>query len=387
MKAVFVHDHNFVYNPEDRLYYDGSGGAFNKKLWKRYLALFDHLTVVGRQKDALPNNLVSASCENVTFELMIDSGKIQDTLMYERVCKERMEKIISDTDFAIIRLPSKLGAWAFNICKKQNKKYVLEIVGDPFYAYWYHGNILGKIIAPVELVRLKGIVKNAKDVIYVTQNNLQNRYPCLNRTESISNVRLESLVEKKDVSGFYEAKSDKIILGLIGSFHVKYKGHLESIKALHFLKTQGYTNLELRLVGTGNPDWVRELITRYNLDDQVKILGSLNAGSDGVYPFLDHIHIYIHPSKTEGLPRVILESMSRGRVCLGSDVGGTNELLTPEFIHAPGKWRVLATQIQRLIELSPESFLKIAEDNLTTAGQYLEETLQKRRINFISKII
>src|SRR5690606_38512331 len=154
---------------------------------------------------------------------------------------------------------------------------------------------------------------------------------------------------------FFRSESrDVFDIGLIGSFHVKYKGHLEAIKALSLLKEKGYNNIRLNLVGTGATDWVEDLIRKFGVVDNVKIWGAIKSGEEGIFPFLDKVDLYIHPSKTEGLPRVILEAMSRGKMCLGSDVGGTNELLRKEFIHAAGDWRTLAKQMNYLIDLGVE---------------------------------
>ena len=72
VKACFVHDHYFVYNNENKFYYDGSGGVFDEKMWSRYLEVFDSLIVIGREKESLPNKLVKSSSENVSFELIND---------------------------------------------------------------------------------------------------------------------------------------------------------------------------------------------------------------------------------------------------------------------------------------------------------------------------
>jgi len=387
MRAVFIHDHNFVYDKDSNLYYDGSGGAFDENLWKRYLGLFDSLMVIGRKIDRLPNKMVVSSTDNVCFQLIQGAGGVRNIIKSKKRIKQELKNAIEAVDFAIIRLPSTLGRWAFDICVSLKKNYVLEIVGDPFEAYWYHGSWLGKFVAPIELLRLKRIVCRAQNVIYVTQDKLQRRYPCFGNTCAISNVRLEEVVAVENVEIFYRNEASIFKIGLIGSFHVKYKGHVEALKALKILKEKGYTSVKLHLVGTGDTDWVRELIKEYGLNDFVKIVGSVRAGKDGIFPFLDDMHLYVHPSKTEGLPRVILEAMSRGKVSLGSDVGGTSELLGAKYIHQPGDWQKLAKQIEEVILASQEQKISMALNNLKVAQGYVESILQQRRMEFIGKII
>ncbi|MBD1423771.1 glycosyltransferase family 4 protein [Sphingobacterium chuzhouense] len=387
MKAAFIHDHNFVYNSVTDLYYDGSGGAFDEKLWRRYLELFDSLTVVGRKIEKLPNKLVVSSAENVNFKLIEGASGFKSVLKNKKKIQEELKTIIDVADFVIVRLPSTLGSWAFDICNTTNKKYVVEIVGDPFEAYWHHGSWIGKFIAPLEAIKLKKIVSKAQHVIYVTQEVLQKRYPCPNKTEAISNVRLEEVVNEGIVREFYGRESDIFRIGLIGSFHVQYKGHLEALKALKYLKDQGYSGIELSLVGTGDPSWVEDLARHYQVENQVNIIGALNAGKDGIMPFLDDMHIYMHPSKTEGLPRVIIEAMSRGKICLGSDVGGTRELLEEKYIHKPGSWELLAKQVEGILKCGTVEKIAIACRNLHVAEKYTEYVLQNRRAIFIKEII
>lgn len=387
IRAVFIHDHNFVYSDQEDLYYDGSGGAFDKHLWNRYLSIFNHLTVVGRRVDKLPNNLVLSSCPNVDFHLIDNIGGLRN-LKNRNKAYDSIFTVIDNVDFAIIRLPSNLGKIAVDICKKLDKKYVLEIVGDPFEAYWYHGNPLGKIIGPFEYFQLKNIVSAAQNVIYVTKSNLQKRYPPKYNTTEISNVRLLTINSKSSVNKFYERKfSDKFKIGLIGSFHVKYKGHIEAIKSLNKLVKDGVKDIELYLVGTGNFDWVKDFAIKMGVIDYVNFVGTLEAGESGVFSFLDTIDLYIHPSKTEGLPRVVLEAMSRGKICLASDVGGTNELISREFIHNPGDWKKLASQILDVYSKDVNSKITIALNNLIVAEEYLECNLNSKRVNFIKNIL
>jgi len=168
---------------------------------------------------------------------------------------------------------------------------------------------------------------------------------------------------------------------------VKYKGHIEALKALKSLILMGYNNLELNLVGTGDSNWVLTLAEELGVLKHIKIIGALKSGLNGIFPFLDDMHIYIHPSRTEGLPRVILEAMSRGRMCLGSNVGGTSELLAPEYIHKAGDWKKLTKQIFQLIELSKNEKLDIGQKNRLKASEYLEKALQTKRENFIKGIL
>jgi hypothetical protein len=94
MKAVFIHDHYFVFNKEDGKVYDGSGGVFDFKLWNRYLDIFDELIVVGRETENLPNKLIVSSAEKVSFSLINDLKSGKDRFLKQSIIKEKLKKII-----------------------------------------------------------------------------------------------------------------------------------------------------------------------------------------------------------------------------------------------------------------------------------------------------
>lgn len=387
LKATFIHDHNFVYDSKTGCFYDGSGGAFDGDLWGRYLEVFDDLIVIGRQIDKLPNRLVLASHDRVEFSLVKGAHGFINTIRNQNRIKSEIKSTLSTVDFAIIRIPSTLGKWAIEICKKNRIPYLLEVVGDPFEAYWFHGSVLGKLIAPVQSFSMKKQVANAKNVIYVTKNHLQRKYPTSQFTTAISNVRLTDTIDVSTLKNFYLTAKKPLVIGMIGTFHVKYKGHIEAIKALSILKRKGITNVVLQLVGSGDSQWVADLALKYGVNNNVKFLGVLPSGNEGVIPFLDHLDLYIHPSLTEGLPRVVIEAMSRGRVCLVSNAGGTDELINKEYIHDVRDSNKLAADIEKIYNLSGADRLEIGLENLKTSKGYLENVLQKKRVDFINQVL
>lgn len=384
MKAAFIHDHNFYINPQDNQVYDTSGGAFDPKLWDRYLKIFDSLIVIGRKSKAIPNKLILSSKEKVNFFLIDDLKKGQDRFLKRKLISLKLEQKIRNIDFAIIRLPSTLGYYSISICKELKIPYTLEIVGDPFDAYWNYGNLAGKILAPLESFKMKQATKKSKSTIYVTAKELQKKYPTFKLQDGISNVRLEELIPFQKVQDFYSQDSKCLKIVLIGSFLVKYKGHIEALKIIRELvKVRKTTNIQLFFIGSGNPTWLEKIITNYGVGDYVEIVGTLKSGKDGIIPFLDSIHLLINTSKQEGLPRVVIEAMSRGRLCLASNAGGTAELLEPEHIHKAGDWRTVVDQIEEIHKMNSAQKIKFAEINHNKAADYLENNLQLKRNNIL----
>lgn len=389
MKAAFVHDHYFVHDKKNNIYYDGSGGVFNFKLWQRYLAVFKSLIVVGREKKSLPNKLVDSTYKNVTFELRTELTSGIDRFLMQRTVKNELKKTLSKVDFAIIRVPSVLGYIAQDVCIENKIPYTLEVVACSWDAYWNYGSFQAKLMAPLEYFKLKMCVKKSPAVIYVTKKFLENRYPSNCSYEAISNVNIEEIIPITQKDTFYSSFGtlDIFKIALIGSFHVKYKGHYELLKSVKYLKeNKNITRLKVYLVGTGDPSWVINLANNLGVSDQVEIVGTLKSGKDGVLPFLDTMHLYAHPSKQEGLPRVVIEALSRGRLAVGSSAAGIPELIDEKFLHSPGDWKKLGNDIQYLLE-NIDEWKEITDKNLLNANGYLEEELQQKRVNYLKKAI
>jgi glycosyltransferase involved in cell wall biosynthesis len=96
---------------------------------------------------------------------------------------------------------------------------------------------------------------------------------------------------------------------------------------------------------------------------------------------LDHADLFIMPSRTEGLPRALLEAMARGLPCIGSAVGGIPELLPPEDLFPAGDPLALARKIQEVLADSA-GMQRMATHNLKRASDYHETILRERRLAF-----
>jgi len=116
------------------------------------------------------------------------------------------------------------------------------------------------------------------------------------------------------------------------------------------------------------------------LSDQVKFLGKLPAG-DPVRAQLDKADIFVLPSKTEGLPRALIEAMARGLPCIGSTVGGIPELLPLADMVPPGDADALANKI-REVATDHTRMAEMSARNLAQASRYHEKVLHKQRIQF-----
>jgi len=376
MKLLFVHDHKF-YKENNDFY---SSGGLPKNIWSRYLDFFSSIIVIGRKLDKKNPGLVQSNTEKVKFNLMEEYRNPLDEFLYSKKIDNNIIDSLKQVDAVLVRLPSILGFRTINICKKINKPYAVEVVGCVWDSYWNYGNISGKLLALYSYKRMRKTVKESEYAIYVTKYFLQKRYPANGYSEYASNVEIDEfptsvLDEHKNIV----LNNTKIKFGMIGNLNVKYKGFDTAIKAFSIIKNK-IENFELLLVGGGNSKSIQNLIEKYDLSDNVKILGLLKSGNE-IYNFLDTLSVYLHPSKQEGLPRSLIEAMSRGCPALSSSVAGIPELLDEKYLHQPGDYKELSKQIESY-SIDKEKLLLMANENFIKSKEYTNSKLNKRRSEF-----
>lgn len=386
MKVLFVHDH-VIYSKDD-VYY--SPGGLKADVWARYLdtGLIDSLTVVSRgvKLDTMREGLVKSSIPKVHFDPVYEVKGGIDYYLKAGLIKERLRKYIEQVDVVIIRAPSAFGTYAYNICQQLNKPYITEVVGCTWDSNWNYGSILGKLRAPLSFIKNKAVVKNSIASLYVTEHFLQGRYPS-NATiiTHASNVHIPDpnvSVLDAHINRLSSVKSDHVFkLGILSNIAVKYKGYDVAIEALKKLKERRPDlKFQFLVAGGGSPDYINGLIEKYDMANEVKLLGQLASG-DEVFNYLDDLDIFLQPSLTEGLPRSVIEAMSRGCPVLASSAGGIPELLNKQFLHKPGDAEKLSFDIEKLIA-DKELRVKAAKQNFEKSREYTDSVLSQRRLEF-----
>jgi len=172
---------------------------------------------------------------------------------------------------------------------------------------------------------------------------------------------------------------ERLVIGTIASLDTRYKGLDTALKALFMAASKG-VDYEYRILGSGDGSRWKDMATEMGLGDRVVFTGTRPSG-EPVYEWLDDVDVYIQPSLTEGMPRALIEAMSRGCYCLASSVGGIPELLDKECTHAPGDARRLAELICQGA-LDPKRRAYYAERNHTRAALYSADRLGGIRSRF-----
>ena len=389
MKLIFVTEARFTKDKNGDIFGDTS---FNQDLWKRYLSVFNHVYIMARvqfDEKFIGNNANLSSGKNVTFiELPYFIGPLQ----YLKV-KSKLNKVIKKNVDAldakyICRVPGTIGNVVIKYLLKNNIPYGVEVVGDPWDVF-----APGTIKHPLRMYfRWKGYfdlkknVKNAAAVLYVTKEVLQKRYPVnqIAFKTSASNVKInDGLVA--DHPKKHKNKVEYQLLS-IGSLEQMYKSPDIVIKAVKLLN-DNHINCKLTWLGDGVFRKEMEVLCQeLDISHKVEFKGNVSAAE--VISNLEKSDIFILASRTEGLPRAIIEAMSIGLPCVGTNVGGIPELISAEALVPKNNEIALFEKIKKLTD-EPDFYNEQAQVNLNNAHLYKESVLTTKRnefYNFLSNL-
>ena len=391
MKALFAHDHRFI-AAEGAFW---SESQFEAALWARYLEHFDVLTVVARHGN-LPDGKGIAQMElssspNVEFNLFPNLSNLRGLTLTRPSAARRMQKLVALHDIVIARLPSEIGFLAVSTARAAGKPWAVEVVGCPWDGMWHYGSITGRFYAPIAWLRMRHALQLSNHAIYVTRNFLQQRYPTRAKNiASASNVILNSvspsvlearLIKISNIPN--RTKKHKLRIGLIGTLQNRYKG-IQTLLAAIAKGRNHLPSLSLHILGSGDPTPWRAEAATLGVADLVHFEGTLNTG-EPILRWLDTIDIYIQPSLQEGLPRAVIEAMSRGCPVLATTTAGIPELVPESDLVRPGNVAALAELLcKRATDYA--WMAASARSNWKTAQNYDADKLDARRSTFLDQL-
>lgn len=387
MNLVFATEARFIRNFSGDIY--SIDGSYSNQLWDRYLKSFNKIFVVARVRfdpEFSNKNKYLANGKKVHFiELPYFIGPVNFIRNRNKI-KNVLKNKLPLTDCAYLcRVPGTIGTLVINLLKKNKKHYGLEVVGDPWDVF-----SIGSIRHPLRpflkwygYINLVKIVKSASAILYVTKFTLQNRYPAnpVAYTTYASNVRIDNSQISNSFKTWKPKSSYKIIS--VGSLAQMYKSPDVVLKAIRQLHDEGI-GCELIWLGDGNfkSDMIK-LAKQLKISDKVSFLGNLSG--EQVMNYLKKSDIFILASRTEGLPRAMIEAMASGLPCIGTRVGGIPELLDNQVLVKPGSSNQLANMIKKIIT-DKVFYNSQAKTNLKTSENYVETVLDARRLKFYEEI-
>lgn len=384
MKLLFVHDGTLKYDQNGKYY----GTAVTPYSLSRYKYLSDDITIMIRTypfKDGESRKRYMEIPSEYKIVHVDNYMTLKGMLFQKRIVQKRLTAIIKDMDLVVARFSGPTGKIASDICYKMNKPCIVECVGCAWDSIWNY-NWKGKFLAPFIFLEQKRLIKQAKYVIYVTSKFLQRRYPTNGKSINASNVELlpmqEDILHARLEHLNNEVANKVLLIGTASAIDVKYKGQAYVMKAMSILKKEGY-RFVYQITGPGDKSYLEGMAKKYGVEDDIQFMGVMPH--EKVFEWMDSLDLYIQPSDQEGLPRALIEAMSRACPAIGSSTAGIPELLSKEVVFTRKKVSDLVKVLRKMV--NKELRKKQALQNYKTALSYQREIIYARRNEFFDKVL
>ena len=350
--------------------------CFDRAFFDDYRAVFDDVQVMARvRREALPKGARRSDGDGVSFLPLPDWSGFRWMLGLSARCGSLIRGAVQDADAICVRLPSVSGEIAFRAARQLGKPLMFELIGDPkaSLSAEQHGRVAA-LIGTWNATRVSAITRSAVCGSYVSRAHLQHYYPPgLHTThESISSIRLDA--EAILPPRHFAQMPQPLRLVLVASL-VPVKAHDVLLRAVADAVLRG-AEITLDLVGGGaRLEELKTLAGELNLTAHVNFHGHI-AGRENIERILDGADLFVMTSASEGMPRAMIEAMSRGLPAIGSAVGGITEILTEQQQFPAGDWRRLS---EILASVDSEKLNRWAQHSEATACQFTREILSARR--------
>ncbi|MBN1293904.1 MAG: glycosyltransferase family 4 protein [Candidatus Latescibacteria bacterium] len=381
MKVVVLLDFTFYRTSDGKVW---TPNIFGYSFWQRYLRVFDGVKVVAvvHDSESIPENWGRADGERVVFYAVPYNTKFISCLLNSGKLKKTFREIVDNNDAVICRVPSFHTHFLVSMLKRFGKPYGLEVTTDPrgFYVPGVIKHPLSHFLRWYYTGRLRDQCSSAYAVSYATEKVLQQSYPSGGLSTFYSNVELDDADVKPIARSKDNFRKDSFGIIFVGNLHNYVKAPDIMLKAASMCIKKG-KKIRLSMIGDGRLRPEIEKMARFlSLTKHVKILGNISS-KKAVFELLDVSDLFVMPSRTETIPRAMVEAMARGLPCIGSNVGGIPELLTSEYLYPPDDAVALADKIMEVID-SPERMSHMSALNIETATKYTNEKLDKKRTEF-----
>lgn len=373
VRGIFCHDLP-IYKDVNGVY---CSTTMTDDLFSRYLTVCDELVVATRvyqiDKTFKEAHQEKITLQNLRFLDLPNLNKFSALFGLMGRCRKIIKKEVENCDLIFIRggINAVLGVDA---ARKLRKPYLLENSGCAWESYWNH-SLSGKIVAPYMECRERKDTREAAYVIYVTEKWLQRRYPTHGKWTYASNVILQHIddnVLQKRQAKIASMNNRRIVVGTTAGLN-KVKGQQFVIEAMLLLKED--CDITYELVGSGDNAYLKTLAEKHGLSDKVIFKGQMNH--EEVLTWIDSLDLYIQPSLQEGLPRSMIEAMSRACPAIGARTAGIPELIAEDCVFNRKDSQAIALAILHV--LSDNNMQYHAEKNFKKAKEYELNILNERR--------
>ena len=384
MKLLYIGNYMFQ-KRGDQIYGLPSSSS---EFFAKYLFIFDEVRVLGEDiKENLDSKkLVKISLDGLSVRILPRNRSIKD-FRNDKQIKRALRDEIKSAQAIIIKPLSRKGIMAIKIAEKLHKPYMIEMTGDIHNALMQSPSKIRRMYAPILYRQIKHTIRNCKYGLYVSKDYLQGEYPIKGKMCGCSDVVLDksdvSVLERRLEKIDRMQPDDTVQLALIGFYQGNGKGVDTAIRALGRLPE----NFHLSVLGNGTEEsrkkWY-EYARKYNVNNSRLHFPEPLPSAHDVLLWLDDYDFFVFPTRSEGLPRVLVEAISRGCPCFATNICTMPELLPSECLFQLDDDKKLA-DLLRLHVADKEWMKQAARINFEHAKDYDVDILKTRRNKFLTE--
>lgn len=379
MKLLYICTYQFIFKNG----FPCTVPAYGDGFWDQFTESFDSVDVIGEPlRDEEHTLTIPITRKDISVSIIPANARPFD-IRNDAEVKKQLETAIMGCECVMIKIASRKANMAIKLAKKYGKPYMIGVTGDLYRDLITSKSVLRRLYAPIIYKQSLKTIKDCKFGTYVTQKYLQSMYPiegmmCGYTDTLLPYVKEEVLESRLEwINGMQNR--EYIDLGIIGTYHDNRKGYDTAIQALEKLNNP---RVRLRILGVGTSEDQHYWIS-YGMDHGIKnvIFDKPVSGVENVFKWIDSIDISILPSRSEGLPRSIVESISRACPCVISNVCGMPELVNEKWLHNPEDDDKLAELLSKMIE-DEGNMIEAAKENFHRALDYTLDSVRKKRTAF-----
>lgn len=365
MRLLIIADNGFSESGK-RHYYSLPNHVYSEQ----YRKFFGEVLFLARKDNHLDNDLEIPLNEKVFLVQKNNFIELKKTMIEHK-----------DEYDAVLARNGINGCVLARTAKSLGKILIAYCGSDPFSAQLAKGGFRNFFKGLIWFLLEKRKMKIADYAHYCTEY-LQKRYPCRCPYLICSNVNIsiddDTLINRMT---YIETDKQKYVIGLMGVVDSKLKGVDCAIKALSLLNDE----YELELVGDGDFSTWNDLISSLNLNQRIRYLGYF-SDKNRIMEWFERIDCYIQPSLSEGLPRSMIEAMSRACPVIATDISDIPNLLDECALIKKNDYRELAGKIKRMHD-DVSYAKKQAKKNFDTSKKFSCEIRNEKLSKFYNDIV
>tara|TARA_Y100001980_G_scaffold46115_1_gene28589 strand:+ start:8492 stop:9556 length:1065 start_codon:yes stop_codon:yes gene_type:complete len=307
------------------------------------------------------NRLLDEISENINIHILGDRGNFISIINLRKYLKKKGIKTV----FSHLERPNKIAL----IASIFTKILVLPVVHN--IDIYPKNNAREKLrylvtkklyeIIPKKIVAISEGVKNYLE----KEMSIQNNIVLIKNGIDFSRINLERNITK-----------NKIIFATLG--RIVYVKGLDNL--LKFLSDKNLINLNwhLKVIGDGQElNSLKEQAIALKIDDKIDFCGSHN----NPFKLLDDVNFMLMPSRKEGLPISILETLSIGIPSIVNDVGSLSKVIKNGYngyvVKNNDQW---TTQLKYVININSDDYSLLSTNAIKSVDKYKIEKCIKKYI-------